>query len=374
MKILKFLPFLLFCFVLSCGDDDMPPPTTGTDGDLTDIPYEPVDYNIEAPCGFPEMEIPADNPLTEAGIKLGRFLFYDPILSADSTMSCGGCHNTAGSFTDNLAVSTGIDGVAGTRSSMSLLNVGYFYTGLFWDGRATTLEEQALLPVEDVIELHNTWPNVVDKLKNHGDYPTLFREAFGISNKSEITKTLSAKAIAQFERTLVSSGQSKFDRVRCEPGVFFTAEELEGFELFVNEDGEHPGCTHCHKTVGHMFTDDEYHNNGIDSVGLGDDNLVNFSDLGLGAVTNNVFDNGKFRTPSLNNIALTGPYMHDGRFNTLEEVIDHYSTGGKPSPNLNANILPFPLTADEKSSLLAFLNTLTDTEFTNNPAHQNPFD
>ena len=152
--------------------------------DLTDIPYEPVDYELVVPCGFPTMEIPADNPLTVDGVQLGRFLFYDPILSADSTMSCASCHLPSGVFTDNLAVSTGIDGIAGTRSSMSLLNVGYFYNGLFWDGRASTLEEQALLPVEDPIEMHNTWPNVVAKLQVHENYPKMFRKAFGIDEQN----------------------------------------------------------------------------------------------------------------------------------------------------------------------------------------------
>ena len=369
--------FFFFAFVLlltACADDEIPVDDDGPGmGDLIDIPYDPEPYELVVPCDFPEMIIPEDNALTLDGVKLGRFLFYDPILSADSTMSCSSCHAPDGSFTDNLAVSTGIDGIAGRRSSMSLLNVGYFYTGLFWDGRATTLEEQALLPVEDPIEMHDTWPNVVMKLQNHETYPTMFRKAFGISSTEEISKELAAKAIAQFERTLVSSGQSKYDRVRCEPGVFFEPEELEGAELFSFEEADHPGCTHCHKTHNQLFTDNRFVNNGIEDVGPTADDLNNFPDLGYGEVTGNVFDNGKFRVPTLRNIARSGPYMHDGRMETLEEVLDHYSSGGFNSANADPNIAPFGLTPSEKQSIISFLNTLTDEAFMNNPAHQSPF-
>ncbi len=370
---------LTMIFLASCKDDDGGGGTIDDDmlsaDDLTDITYDPQTYELVVPCDFPEMEIPSDNPMTVDGVELGRFLFYDPILSADSTMSCSSCHLPSGSFTDNEAVSIGIDGVAGTRSSMSLLNVGYFYTGLFWDGRVTTLEEQALLPVEDEIELHTTWPEVEVKLKRSEIYPTMFRKAFGIESKEEITKFLAAKAIAQFERSLVSSGQSKFDQARCEPGVFLDPLELEGFELFTFEENEHPGCTHCHKTIAQLFTDNRFVNNGITDVGgTAVENLENFPDKGLGAVTGNIFDNGKFRTPSLRNIANSAPYMHDGSLNTLEEVIDHYSSGGFSAANSDANVMPFPLTDQEKAALLAFLRTLDDDAFMNNPAHQNPFD
>jgi cytochrome c peroxidase len=371
-----FLILFLASILSSCKDDEMPiiDDEVVETGDLTDIPYEPIAYNLVVPCGFPDMQIPADNALTIDGVELGRFLFYDPILSADSTMSCSSCHAPNGSFTDNLAVSTGIDGIEGRRSSMSLLNVGYFYSGLFWDGRSTTLEEQALLPVEDPIEMHHFWPDVVMDFQNHDYYPRMFRKAFGISSTEEITKELAAKALAQFQRTLVSSGQSKYDRVRCEPGVFFEPKELEGAELFSFEEADHPGCTHCHKTINHLFTDNRFLNNGIEDVGPNIDDLNNFPDNGYGEVTGNMFDNGKFRVPSLNNIAMSAPYMHDGRFETLGEVLDHYSSGGFDSANGDPNIAPFGLTADEKDALISFLNTLTDTTFMNNPAHQNPFD
>jgi cytochrome c peroxidase len=139
-------------------------------GDLTDIPYQPIPYVIHPPEGFPILEIPKDNPLTLDGIFLGRKLFFDPILSADSSMSCSSCHLQNGNFTDNLAVSTGVAGTQGRRSAMSLLNVAFHYSGLFWDGRSESLEEQALLPVEDPIELHESWPNVEEKLRRHPTY------------------------------------------------------------------------------------------------------------------------------------------------------------------------------------------------------------
>ena len=351
-------------------DDDMPIDNT----DLLDIPHDPQPYDIAPPEFLGEMVIPADNPMTIEGVSLGRHLFSDPILSADSTQSCSSCHNPARSFTDDLAVSVGIDGIAGTRSSMSLLNVGYFDRGLFWDGRSATLEEQALLPVEDEIELHNTWPNVIDKFKSHPTYPEMFRKAFDIADRDDITKELAAKAIAQFERTLVSSGESKWHQIKYGTGVFPTDEELNGRDLFFFEAAqtdEHPGCSHpkCHSNTNDLFTSNAYSNNGVDEAS----DFSDFIDKGRGDVTGTPIDNGKFRVPSLHNIALTAPYMHDGRFETLEEVLDHYSAGGHPSPNVDANIQPFVLTTSQKADLIAFLHALTDTTFTQNPAHQSPF-
>ena len=208
----KLLILGLFALVIaSCKDCHGDPDDPVDTGDLTGTPYNPIPYKILKPDSFPEIQIPADNPQTVDGLQLGRRLFYDPILSGDSTQSCSTCHSPKGSFTDNLAVSKGIDGIAGTRSSMSLLNIAYV-TPLFWDGRAASLEEQALAPVENPIELHVSWTTVVERLKSHPTYPNLFRKAFGITNKSEITKELAAKAIAQFERILISSGKSRFDQ------------------------------------------------------------------------------------------------------------------------------------------------------------------
>ena len=216
----RYLAVLLLVLgFLSCSDD--PAVKTFEDRDLTDIEYNPQTLEINYPATFPRLEQPQDNIMTVDGVELGRHLFYDPILSADSTMSCASCHFQSSSFTDNLAVSTGIDDIAGTRSSMSLINAGFYNTGLFWDGRADNLEDQALLPVEDPIELHDTWPNVVFKLQCTDNYPVMFRKAFGIEKSSEITKELAAKAIAQFERSMVSSGSSKYDHRYLRKGRLF---------------------------------------------------------------------------------------------------------------------------------------------------------
>lgn len=341
-----------------------------TDIDLTDIAYQPEVYELNELSHFPMMEIPADNPMTQDGVELGRFLFYDPILSADSTMSCGSCHAPDLSFTDEKAVSVGIDGIAGTRSSMSLLNIGYNFKGLFWDGRVMTLEEQALLPVEDPIELHNSWINVIGKLKESALYREMFRKAFGISSSSEMTKELAAKAIAQFERSLISSGKSTYDKERMFE-VIFSDEEEEGFNLFFDVDipGLPDGqCFHCHADP--LMTNNEYFNNGLDSVA----SLEDFQDKGRFLATGKFFDQGKFRTPTLRNIQYTAPYMHDGRFETLEEVIDFYNEGGHGMMNEDENIrAPFGLTESHKKSLLAFIETLRDTAFINDPRYQNPF-
>ncbi|MEO1435605.1 MAG: cytochrome c peroxidase [Bacteroidota bacterium] len=341
------------------------------DQSLANISYTPVDYNLPQPAGFPQMEVPADNPMTVDGIELGRRLFFDPILSADSTQSCSSCHFQQLAFTDNLAVSTGIDGIAGTRSAMSLANLGYNFNGLFWDGRTSTLESQALLPIEDPIELHFNWPDLICKLSNHPDYPEYFRKAFGINNTNQITKELAAKAIAQFERSMISNN-SKFDRVVYRQEEFFTDDELNGYEMFFDlasgilPDAE---CGHCHNAP--LFTVNNYRNNGLDEAL---DLATDFEDNGFGDVTGNVFDNGKFRIPTLRNIALTAPYMHDGRFETLEEVIDHYDSGGHYADNLDPLIINIGLTDEQKDQLLAFLHTLTDTTSLMQEQFSNPFE
>ena len=354
----------------ACKEDKTAPDTNPQFQDLTPITYRPTAAPIERPDNFPIMETPANNPQTKEGIALGRRLFFDPILSANNEMACANCHLPASGFTDNLAVSTGIDGTAGTRSSMALFNIGYYTKGLFWDGSSNSLEEQALLPVEDPIELHDSWENVVEKLAQHADYPTLFRQAFGIENSGEITKELTAKAIAQFERSIIS-GNSKYDRV-IRGEEFFEDEELNGWSMFFDEGGGLPDaeCGHCHNAP--LFTVNDYFNNGLDSVA----SLMDFEDIGLGGITGRVFDNGKFRAPTLRNIALTAPYMHDGRFNTLQEVIDHYNEGVHYSDNVDPLLLKpggLGLSEQQKQDLITFLHTLTDTAFVNNPIYQSPF-
>jgi len=363
----------IVCTIMACCTEE-PGPGSGVDGDLTQIDYDPQAFVIEYPeytalvndisVKVPEMDIPADNPMTQEGVELGRHLFYDKLLSADGTQSCASCHLPEGSFTDNLAVSKGIDGIAGTRSSMSLLNVGFNNNGLFWDGRVMTLEEQALLPVEDEIELHNTWPQVIDDLRKHDEYPAMFRKAFGISNSNEITKEMAAKAIAQFERSIYSF-ESKFDKF-LQGQVLLTDDELEGFELFVDiQDVAH--CIHCHTLP--MFTSNDYFNNGLVAA----DDPSDFIDIGKGAVSNVITEYGFFRTPTLRNVELTAPYMRDGTLSTLEEVMDHYASGGQDSYNKDTNISTIELDDYQKEVIIAFMKTLTDTSILDTERLADPF-
>jgi len=342
---------LALIVLASCGDSDK-------DNPQPEEFWNPTPYQLQIPEGFPDMLIPEGNPMTLEGVSLGRKLFYDPILSADNTQSCASCHGQGFGFTDNgRQFSIGIDGIAGTRNAMPIINAGWMPT-LFWDGRDPSLESQALEPVPNPIEMHQQWPDATAKLQAHPDYPDLFFNAFGTR---EIDSSYVVKAIAQFERTLIS-GNSKWDKyLRGE--VELSQAESKGFEIFFTEKGD---CFHCHSTI--LFTDNLFHNNGLDSE---------FADLGRFDVTANTNDRGKFKTPTLRNIIYTGPYMHDGRFETLEEVIDFYSEGLQFSATIdplmkNVNQGGIQLTDDEKQNLLAFIKTLTDTAFISNPEFSNP--
>jgi len=352
----------------SCGDDEPIGPITETGISLTGIPYSPEPFVLEAIPNFPLLEIPNDNPLTVEGVSLGRHLFFDPILSIDSTIACASCHDPKLAFTDIGAFSEGVNGVIGTRSSMSLLNIGYVYSGLFWDGRSPNLEEQAIHPVENILEQNHNWEDLLMELRKHSDYPEMFRKAFGIETTAGITQELTTKAIAQYER-IIQSGNSKFDQVLLGTNVF-TDQELDGYDMFFDRNELLPDaeCAHCHTAP--LFSDNTFKNNGLDSV----DNLANFIDPGYGEVTGNIFDNGKFRVPTLRNIEITAPYMHDGRFESLEEVLDHYISGGQPSLNKDQILYRLNINEDQKSSLLAFLNTLTDTSYLENELYLSPFD
>lgn len=337
------------------------------DKDLSNIPYQPVLYMPVIPTGFPALEQPSDNLMTIDGIHLGRKLFYDPILSVDSTVSCSSCHKQDGSFTDQVALSEGVSGIT-TRSSMSLINVGFHYHGFFWDGRAATLEEQALGPVENPIEMGETWDNVERKLRSHPFYPEDFRRAFGIERSSGITRDLAAKAIGQFERSLISGGNTKYDRF-ARGEIFLDENEYNGYLMFFDFDPTVPDaeCGHCHNAP--LFATSDYFNNGLQES----EDFEGFIDKGLGIFTGKPSDNGKFKAPTLRNIVFTAPYMHDGRFQTLEEVVDHYNSGGKSSPNKNALLYPLKLTEIQKSDLIAFILTLTDSSMLRNEAFQDPF-
>lgn len=331
-----------------------------------DTGYEPTLQPLDVPEIFSDNIIspiiPTDNPQTAEGVALGKKLFFDRILSADATQSCASCHNPQNAFTDNTPTSAGVDGVFGTRNSMPLFNLAWNYGERFaWDGKELSLERQAEEPVQNPIELHSNWADVVERLQNHPEYPELFMRAF---NTSTITKELATKAIAQFERTLISAN-SKFDRYSLGQASL-TEQEFNGLDIFLREDkGD---CFHCHGNPNNpLWTDNDFHNNGLDST---------FEDLGLGAVSGDPNDNGKFRTPSLRNLAFTAPYMHDGRFTTLDEVIDHYSEGLKDSPTIDPLMKQIDqggvqLSIQEKADLKAFLLSLSDPSFINNLEFQN---
>ncbi len=335
---------------------------------LSDISFSPTPLQLKIPSYFPPMQIPADNPLTVEGVALGRKIFFDNVLSSDLTQSCSTCHKPENYFTDNLPTSKGVLGLNGRRSSMSLVNIGFSNNGLFWDGRVKTLEEQALLPVQDSIELHNNWDAVTTRIKSNANYPTLFRRAFGITTVDSITKFLVVKAIAQFERTLISS-DAKIDKI-ARKAAFFTDDEQTGYNLFFNVlDAPDAQCAHCH--VSPFYNAGDFFNNGIDSAKT----FTDFKDLGRGGFTLKPTDNGKFKPPTLRNIAQTAPYMHDGRFKTLQEVLDHYASGGHTSPNVDPfipSIATIHLTAKQKNQIISFLNTLTDSSFVSNTAFQKP--
>lgn len=352
--------------ILACKKDKMDP--VCNDCDLTGIAYNPTPYSITRPVGFGEMDIPSDNLLTEEGIELGRFLFYDPILSKDSTISCGSCHLQEHGFTDANPVSIGVNGSTGTRSAMSLFNVGYYNTGLFWDGRSSTLEKQALEPIENPLEMHEMWPNVEAKLQRSKTYREMFRKAFGISNKKEITKELAAKALSQFQRTLLSYN-SRYDEIFLRQEGFPTEQELRGYDMYFNTSLDLPDaqCGHCHN--GFLLTNNGYFNNGMDSVG----NLMNYPDPGKGKITGQYFDYGKFRAPSLRNIGYTAPYMHDGRFKTIAEVMDHYIDHIKNVANLDPNLAILNLTQSQREDVIEFLKMLDDPSAIKNPKYSNPF-
>ncbi|MDC3340896.1 cytochrome-c peroxidase [Flavobacteriaceae bacterium] len=306
-------------------------------------------------------EIPRDNPLTVEGIALGKALFYDPILSANNTQSCASCHLQSGGFTDPNQFSVGIDGSVGFRNSMPLFNLAWNRRGPFnWDGSAATLEDQIFEPVTNPIEMANTWPNAVAALQNSGTYPELFDAAFG---STAIDSVKVSRAIAQFIRTMIS-GNSKFDRYLNGQEDLTDAEE-RGMNIFLDET--RGDCFHCHgNPMNPLWTDNRFHNNGLDAF---------FTDRGLGAVTGDPRDDGLFRTPSLRNLAFTAPYMHDGRFNTIDEVIDHYSEGLVYSETVSPLLKKISeggvrLTPEEKSDLKAFLLSLSDPSFTTDSEYQ----
>lgn len=305
-----------------------------------------------------DMKHPSDNPLTEEGIALGRKLFYDKKLSGDNTMSCSTCHLQEFNFSDNNKFSEGITGALGDRQAMAIINLGWDSL-FFWDGRSISLEDQALGPVVNPVELNAKWTDVVFKLQTDSEYPDLFLKAFGTKT---VDSLLVAKAIAQFERTMISFN-SKYDKFFYNQETnALNASEKRGYDLYFDK----AECIHCH--AGPLLNDPTFRNNGLDA---------NLTDLGLGKISNKSTDNGKFKVPTLRNIAESAPYMHDGRFATLEDVINFYNSDVEASsPNIDPEMEHFEgglnLTQTEKDDLLAFLKTFSDTQFLENKNFSDP--
>lgn len=350
----NLLSYLLiyFTLILSCSSERLESETS----------YTPIPVNLNIPDVFQDRilppVIPSNNPLTEEGIELGKKLFFDKKLSVNGSQSCADCHKPSNSFTDARQYSIGVDNIQGTRNSMPLFNLAWNYDDrFFWDGRELSLERQVFDPITNPIEMHNTIANLVQELQIDSEYPEMFLKAFG----TEIIDSVQiGKAIAQYERTIISAN-SKFDKYLLGQTTL-TVQEEEGFNIFMDE--ERGDCFHCHGNENNpLWTDNKFHNNGLDN---------NFSDLGLGAVTGNPNDNGKFKTPSLRNLEFTAPYMHDGRFSTIDEVINHYSEGLQDSQTVDPLMKMVSqggvqLSFEEKANLKAFLLTLSDYDFISNP-------
>ncbi|GAA3992923.1 cytochrome-c peroxidase [Hymenobacter antarcticus] len=357
---------LAAAFLAGCSPDA--DPIAPADGPV----LPPKAYVLALPTRFPAVAAPpANNPLTEPGVALGRHLFYETALSVDRSISCASCHRQELAFTDGQARSQGVNQARTPRSAMSLANL-LWEPRLTWDGAAATLEIQARTPIENPVEMHQSLGAGVARLQQLATYPPLFRAAFG---SSTITEENVLKALAQFERTLVSSN-SRFDRYRRGERTALSAAEVEGFVLFsTHPDGRQRGgnCGDCHS--GELQTNHTFSNNGLDAIP---------PDLGLGLLTGRPTDNGKFRVPSLRNIALTAPYMHDGRFTTLEQVVDHYNEHvALNSPNIDPLLLnttndplqqsfTLDLTAPEKAKIVAFMRTLTDSTLIRDPRFARP--
>lgn len=340
--------------------------------DKTREPIEQDDTPYELTFGaLPAPTLPEDNQLTQQGVELGRKLFYDPILSSDGEQACASCHRQEHGFTDTTRFSLGVQGLPGKRQAMSVFNMAWHSNEFFWDGRAHLLRDQALLPIQDELEMDESLDNVINKLSASQDYKDDFTRTFGTE---DITSEKIALALEQFMNSIVSH-DSKYDQWKAGK-VSLTESEERGRLLYETEYNpffpEFSGadCAHCHG--GANFENDLYMNNGLDS----EDNIT---DIGRESVTLNPADKGKFKVPTLRNIELTAPYMHDGRFATLEEVIDHYNEGIKVSNSLDQALLATEETGlflDEqaKLDLLNFLKTLTDYSFINDERYSDPFE
>ena len=354
-KIISLTLLSVILILISCTSDD----------EVVAV-YDATPYSFTFPENFGDPELPLDNVLTIEGVKLGKMLFYEKALSKDGTQSCASCHVQGDGFSDKNRFSRGVDGFLGNRQAMPIFNLAWHKTGFFWDGRAATLRVQSLLPIQDPIEMHETLENVVSKLSADKNYTDQFVRAFGTS---DINSTKLSLALEQFMMSIVSF-DSKYDQFLAGK-LSLTESEERGRKLFFTEynpffpELSGADCAHCHS--GPNFENGEFMNNGLDTD-------ANFKDIGREKVSNLAADRATFLIPSLRNIAQTAPYMHDGRFQTLEEVVDHYNSGVKMSSTVSPLILPtiakgLLLNAEDKKDLVNFLKTLSDTNFLTNPAY-----
>jgi cytochrome c peroxidase len=316
------------------------------------MPEQPISF--ERPSNFPApLYDLSRNPVNKAGFELGRALFYDGILSRDGTISCGSCHQQPSAFTQHgHDLSHGIDDQLTLRNSLPIMNLAWKPL-FFWDGGVFDLDLFAIAPIEAHNEMDNTVSNVLTKLRSTQKYPKMFEKAFGTT---EITSDRFLKALSQFQLMCISSN-SKYDKIMRNEGESFTPDELAGKNIFEQK------CATCHEGV--FFTNNQFINNGLP--------IGNPNDTGRERITWQVEDKFKFRVPSLRNVEVSHPYMHDGRFRTLQAVLDFYSNGVVDSPTLDSRLrqsngnLGIPLTATEKTQLIAFLKTLTDNTYLTDP-------
>ncbi|MBL7952221.1 MAG: cytochrome-c peroxidase [Flavobacteriales bacterium] len=350
------LAFTVVVALAACRKDPALIDDVGTNSGPTPLT---LDIPAWAEDGVHFLNLPFDNPLTAEGVALGRKLFYEKALSDNSSMACASCHRQEHAFSDPRRFSIGTDGSMGRRNSMPVQNLAWDH-GFFWDTRASSLEEQAYGPVRDHAEMRNTWPVVEERLRAHPEYPALFEKAFG---STHIDSVRVVQAIAQFERTLLSFN-SPYDRfVHNGDMNALTEQQQRGMALFFGD----AHCNDCH--FGPRFND-----HGVQNIGLGHLN----GDLGLMEVTGNEADMGRFKNIGLRNVAVSGPYMHDGRHATLEEVLQFYADEVVlNTPNLDEHMFGWTLgmvdlDEQDQADLVAFLHALTDEEFLTNPAFGDP--
>jgi cytochrome c peroxidase len=296
---------------------------------------EPI---AKVPLGLPAIVSPKDNPLTPEKVELGKQLYFDNRLSRDMTISCASCHDPAKGYSNGADVAEGFGGAKGGRNAPTVLNTAY-QTFQFWDGRAGSLEEQALGPLQNPIEMNMTLDLALSRLKGIKGYRDQFQKVFG----TEVNEEGVAKAIAAYERTVLA-GDSNYDRYKAGDSSALTVQEKKGMDLFFGK----ANCSSCH--AGPNFTDNAFHN-----IGVGMNQAK--PDVGRAEISKLEGDTGAFKTPTCRDLALSGPYMHDGSLKTLKEVVEHYNKGGHPNDYLDEEIYPLNLTTDEIDALVIFMET-----------------